>query len=152
MAMDDKRIDQIINKHNGKASALIKILLEIQSENQFLPKEALDRVSVKLKLPLNQVMHTVTFYKVFSLIPKGRHEIHICNGTSCHVRGSQRVIDTLQYLIGIRSGVTDPNSKFSLETVTCLGCCGSGPAIVVDGKHQFEVTSDKVENLLKNCE
>ena len=150
--MDNDRIDQIIDKHQGEASSLIQVLLEIQSENHWLPREALEKVSKKLEVPLNEVLHIATFYKTFSLIPKGRHEIHICTGTSCHVRGSTRLLDAVHDLIGIRPGETDSDLKFSLETVNCLGCCALGPEIVVNGKHHPRIAPAKVEDVLKNYE
>jgi len=150
--MDSERIDQIIDKHQGKASSLIQVLLEIQSENHWLPKEVLDKVSKKLEVPLSRVMQIATFYKTFSLIPKGRHEVHVCTGSSCHVRGSTRLLDRVQDLTGIRPGETDSDSKFSLETGNCLGCCNLGPEIIVDGKHHGRVTPDKAEGVLKNYE
>ena len=94
--MDIDRIDQIIDKHQGEASSLIQVLLEIQSENHWLPKEALERVSERLQVPLSRIQHIATFYKAFSLVPKGRHEVHICMGTACHVRGATRILDTVQ--------------------------------------------------------
>jgi NADH-quinone oxidoreductase subunit E len=148
--MENEKIDLIIDKHHNEASCLIQILLEIQSENHWLPKEALERVSQKLKLPLNQVMNTATFHKTFSLIPGGRHEIHVCNGTSCHVRGSQSLIDTVENNTGIKSGETDPDMKFSLKTVTCLGCCSLGPVMVVDGEVHANMEPAKTEDVLKN--
>ena len=150
--MDNDRIDQIIDKHQGEASSLIQVLLEIQSENHWLPMEALEKVSKKLEVPLNEVLHIATFYKTFSLIPKGRHEIHVCTGSSCHVRGSTRLLDTVQDLIGIRPGETDSDLKFSLETVNCLGCCALGPQIVVNGKHHPRIAPAKAEDVLKNYE
>ncbi len=87
--MDTDRIDRIIDKHQGDASSLIQVLLEIQSEHHWLPKEALERVSERLGVPFTQVLHVATFYKAFSLVPKGRHEIHVCVGTACHVRGAR---------------------------------------------------------------
>ena len=147
--MDNQKIDQIINKHQGKASSLIHVLMEIQSENHWLPKEALDKVSDKLEVPLSRVMQIATFYKTFSLVPKGRHEVHVCMGSSCHVRGSTRLLDKVQDLIGIRAGETDSYSKFSLETGNCLGCCNLGPEIMVDGKHHARMTPAKVEDVLK---
>lgn len=150
--MDDGRIDQIIDKYQGKASALIQILLEIQGEHHWLSKDVLDRVSTRLGVPLSKVQHTVTFFKALSPMPQGRHEIHICNGTSCHVRGSQRLIDAVQELTGIKSGETDPDMKFSLETVTCLGCCGSGPMMVVDGEYYANMAPSEAEGVLKNCD
>ncbi len=147
--MDNQKIDQIINKHQGKASSLIHVLMEIQSENHWLPKEALDKVSDKLEVPLSRVMQIATFYKTFSLVPKGRHEVHVCMGSSCHVRGSTRLLDKVQDLIGIRAGETDSDSKFSLESGNCLGCCNLGPEIMVDGKHHARMTPAKVEDVLK---
>ena len=146
------RIDQIIDKHQGEASSLIQVLLEIQSENHWLPKEALDRVSEKLQVPLARIRHIATFYKAFSLVPKGRHQIHICMGTACHVRGAQRVLDTVQGLTGIRPGETDLDLNFSLETVNCLGCCALGPVMEVDGKTHGRMTPADTAGVLKNYE
>ncbi|HYA43827.1 MAG TPA: NAD(P)H-dependent oxidoreductase subunit E, partial [Syntrophobacteraceae bacterium] len=129
------KIDQIIDKYHGESSYLIQILLDIQSENHWLPGEALERVSERLQVPLTRIQHIATFYKAFSLVPKGRHEIHICMGTACHVRGAPRVLDSVQDLTGIKPGETDLDMKFSLETVNCLGCCALGPVMEVDGKH-----------------
>ena len=148
--MDDGKIDQIIDKYPSDPSSLIQILLEIQSENRWLPKEALKKVSKKLKVPLNRIQHIATFYKAFSLVPKGRHEIHICMGTACHVRGAPRVLDTVQDLIGIRPGETDLDLKFSLETVNCLGCCALGPVMEVDGKYHGKMVPAKTGDVLKN--
>ncbi|MCJ7791670.1 MAG: NAD(P)H-dependent oxidoreductase subunit E [Dehalococcoidia bacterium] len=148
--MDNDKIDQIINKYENDASSLIQVLLEIQSENRWLPKEALEKVSKKLKVPLSRIQHIATFYKAFSLIPRGRHEIHICMGTACHIRGSPRVLDTVQDLTGIRPGETDLDLKFSLETVNCLGCCAMGPVMVVDGKYHGKTVPTKIEDVLKN--
>ncbi len=148
--MDNDKIDQIIDKHECKAGSLIQILLDIQSENHWLPREALDRVSEKLHVPMSKIQHITTFYKSFSLVPKGRHEVHICMGTACHVRGAQRVLDTVQDQIGIKPGETDVELKFSLETVNCIGCCALGPVMVVDGEYHGNIASSQIENVLKN--
>ena len=148
--MNNERIDQIIEKHNGEASSLIQVLLEIQSENHWLPKAALDRVSEKLHVPLTRIQHIATFYKAFSLVPKGRHEIHVCMGTACHVRGATRVLDTVQDLTGIKPGETDLDLKFSLETVNCLGCCALGPVVEIDGKTHGKMAPGETEGVLKN--
>jgi len=150
--MVNERIDQIIDRHHGEASSLIQILLEIQSENHWLPKEAIERVSEKLHVPLTRIMHIATFYKAFSLVPKGRHEIHICVGTACHVRGATRVLNTVQDLMGIKPGETDLDLKFSLETVNCVGCCALGPVLDVDGKIYGNMTPSKTAGVLKNHE
>ena len=150
--MDNGRIDQIIDKHHGEASSLIQVLLEIQSENRWLPKEALEKISKKLQVPLSRTQHIATFYKAFSLVPKGRHEIHICVGTACHVRGATRVLDTVQDLTGIKPGETDLDLKFSLETVNCLGCCALGPVLEVNGKTYGNMGPSKAAEVLKNYE
>ncbi|MGK2907521.1 MAG: NAD(P)H-dependent oxidoreductase subunit E, partial [Desulfuromonadales bacterium] len=106
--MDIGTIDQIIDKHHGEASSLIQVLLEIQSENKWLPKAALARVSEKLDVPMSRIQHITTFYKTFSLVPKGRHEVHVCVGTACHVRGAERILDMVEEVTGVKSGETDP--------------------------------------------
>lgn len=151
-SMELEKIDQIIDKHHGEASSLIQILLEVQSEHHWLPKEVLDRVSERLQVPMSQIQHITSFYKSFSQVPKGRHEIHVCVGTACHVRGAQRVLDTLQDATGIKPGETDTDLKFSLETVNCLGCCALGPVMVVDGEYHGNVVPSKSADVLKNYE
>jgi NADH-quinone oxidoreductase subunit E len=150
--MDTGRIDQIIDRHQGEASSLIQVLLDIQSENHWLPREALERVGERLQLPLTRIQHIATFYKAFSLVPKGRHEIHICMGTACHVRGAARILDTVKDLIGIKPGETDLDLKFSLETVNCLGCCALGPVMKIDGKAHGKMTPGEAADVLKNYE
>jgi NADH-quinone oxidoreductase subunit E len=150
--MDIKGIDQIIDKHHGEASSLIQILLDIQSEHHWLPKETLERVSERLDVPLARIQHIATFYKAFSLVPKGRHEIHICMGTACHVRGAQRVLDTVQDVTGIKPGETDLDLKFSLETVNCLGCCALGPVVEIDGKTHGKIAPAETEGVLASYE
>ena len=132
--MEAERIDQIIDEHQGAPDLLIQILLAIQSEYNWLPKAALQRIAEKLQVPLSRILHIATFYKAFSLVPKGRHKVPICLGPACHVRGAPRILDTVQDLTGIRAGETDLDLKFSLETVNCIGCCALGPVIDIDGK------------------
>lgn len=150
--MDIEKIDQIIEKHGGEDSSLIQIMLDIQSEHHWLPKEALNRVAEKLQVPMSRIQHIATFYKAFSLVPKGRHEVHVCVGTACHVRGAQRVLDTVQDLTGITPGETDAELKFSLETVNCLGCCALGPVMEVDGKHHGNIAPAQIASVLNNCD
>ena len=150
--MEMDRIDQIIDKHQGEASSLIQILLDIQSENHWLPKESLDRVGERLDVPLSRIQHIATFYKAFSLVPKGRHEVHICVGTACHVRGATRILDAVEDAIDIQPGETDLDLKFSLETVNCLGCCALGPVMEVDGKTHGKMSPVKTTDVLKNID
>lgn len=150
--MDIGRIDQIIDSHRGEASSLIQILLDIQGENSWLPDDAMKRVSERLSVPFDRVRHIATFYKAFSLVPKGRHQVHICMGTACHVRGAGRILDKVQELTGIGPGETDLELKFSVETVNCLGCCALGPVLEIDGKTHGKVSPAETVNVLGSYE
>jgi len=144
------KIDQVVEQYQGKPGALIHVLMAVQSENQWLPKEILNTISRKLEVPLSRVIQIASFYKTFRLTPRGRHEIHVCNGTSCHLRGSDRLLDSVQELIGIRPGEMDTDSKYSLETGSCQGCCSLGPEIIIDGRHHGKISPDQTKDLLKN--
>lgn len=151
-AMDSGKIEKIIDKYPNDPSSLIQVLIDIQSEIRWLPKEALRMVSSKLNVPMNRIQHIITFYKAFSVVPKGRHEIHVCTGTACHVRGATRVLDAVEKHTGIRPGETDQELKFSLDTVSCVGCCALGPVVVIDGEYHGNVTSANTEDVFKNYE
>jgi NADH-quinone oxidoreductase subunit E len=147
-ALDLETIDRIIDKHQGAPDSLIQIMLDIQSEYRWLPKAALERVGERLQVPMSRILHIATFYKAFSSVPKGRHQVHICMGTACHVRGAPRVLDTVQDLTGIHPGETDLEFKFSLETVNCLGCCALGPVVEIDGKTHGKVSTAEAADIL----
>ena len=146
--MDNDRVDQIIDKYKGEASSLIQVLLEIQAENHWLPKEALDRVSEKLQVPLTRIQHIATFYKAFSLTPQGRHMIQVCLGTSCHVQGGTKLRDMVEQVLNIKSGETTSDQKFTLHTVNCLGCCALAPVMVVDDDYHSKLSLGKVSEVL----
>lgn len=148
-AMDIERIDEIIDTYHCDPSYLIQVLLDIQAEYNWLPREALERVAERLQVPMPRIQHIATFYKAFSLVPKGRHQIHICVGTACHVRGASRVLDTVENLTGIHPGETDLDLKFSLETVNCLGCCALGPVVEIDGKTHGKMAPAQTAEVLK---
>lgn len=150
--MDTAKIEQIIDKHHCEASSLIEILLDIQNELHWLPREALELVAGKLQVPVSRIQHTATFYKAFSLVPKGRHEIHVCMGTACHVRGAQRVLEVVENITGIGPGETDEEMKFSLDTVNCLGCCALGPVMEIDEQHLGKLAPAMAADLLKKYE
>jgi NADH-quinone oxidoreductase subunit E len=150
--MDAERIDRIIDAHQGAPDLLIQALLAIQSECNWLPEAALKRTSERLQVPMSRILHIATFYKAFSLVPKGRHKVHICMGTACHVRGAPRVLDTVQDATGIAAGETDLERKFSLETVNCVGCCALGPVIDIDGKIHGNVSKGNATDILKRYE
>ncbi len=147
-----ERVDAIIDRHGAEPSALIQVLLELQGELHWLPREALARVGERLVVPQSRIQRIATFYKAFSLVPKGRHEIHVCMGTACHVRGAGRVLDKVKELTGIAPGETDLELKFSLETVNCLGCCALGPVMEIDGKTHGKLGAEGAATVLESYE
>ena len=150
--MNLDRIDQIIDEHRSEASSLIQVMLDIQAENHWLPREALERVCVRLEIPFSRIQHIATFYKAFSLVPKGRHQVHVCMGTACHVRGAPRVLGKVEDHTGIKSGETDLDLKFSLETVNCLGCCALGPVMEINGTTHGRLSPTETADVLSSYE
>ena len=145
-------VDSILNKWRGNGSSLISIMLDIQSEYSYLPKDALIRVSEQLNIPLINVYSVATFYKSFSLKPRGKHLITVCLGTACHVRGAPNVLNEIENQLNVKVGETTPDNNFTLETVRCLGTCAIGPVITIDGKYYGQMNSKKLHSILKNYE
>jgi NADH-quinone oxidoreductase subunit E len=135
-------------EHNGTEASLISVLEKIQARYHYLPREAMILVSEGLGVPLSQVYSVATFYNAFSLERRGRHEICVCVGTACHVRGAKRVLTRLEERLGIKPGETTPDWNYSLDTVHCLGACALGPIVVVDGEYSGQMHPKKVANLL----
>ncbi len=150
--IDSASIDLIIDRHQADACALIQVLLEVQRECNWLPQAALQRIGERLQVPLSRIQHIATFYKAFSLVPKGRHQVNVCLGTACHVRGASRVLHSVEELTGINAGETDLELKFSVETVNCLGCCALGPVVEIDGKTHGNVATADAPGILEQYE
>jgi NADH-quinone oxidoreductase subunit E len=147
--MTPKEIDKIIERYEQKESAILAILQDIQVKERYLPKEVLEHVGEHLHIPLNKIYRIATFYRAFSLKPRGRHEICVCMGTACHVRGAQRIGDQINLELGIRPGETTEDQNFTLETVNCLGVCAAGPVLAIDGQYFGKMSPAKVEGTLK---
>lgn len=140
-------IDEIIDEYHSEKSALIQILLKIQAKYNWLPKPALLWVSERLNIPMSQILNIATFYKAFSLEPRGQHLVRICLGTACHVRGSPRILDEIKRFLKIEPGETTQDGNFTLETVNCLGTCAIGPVVVIDDKY-FTVKPGQFEKII----
>lgn len=138
-----------VEKYGAKRSSLIQILHETQREYRYLPEQALRNISSLMDIPLTDIYGVATFFKAFSLEPKGKHTVVCCMGTACHVRNSPGVLDELKRILGIEPGGTTEDMLFSLETVNCLGACALGPVVVIDGKYHGEMTPSRVKKLLK---
>ena len=147
VTMDDK-IESILASFNHDRGMLVSILQDIQAEYHYLPREALERVSKSLLVPLSQVYGVATFFKAFSLEPRGQHLINVCLGTACHVRGAVRVLESMERELGLSAGETTKDLKFTLETVNCVGACALGPVVIVDGDYHGQMKSEKVKDTL----
>ena len=149
MQISVSEINDIINRVATGDGSLIAALEEIQERYRYLPPEALILASERLGVPLSQAYAVATFYNAFSLKPKGKHCLHVCMGTACHVRGSPQVLDRLETKLNIKSGDTTRDHLFTLETVNCLGACALGPIVVTDGEYSGQMTPQKTDQLLK---
>jgi NADH-quinone oxidoreductase subunit E len=148
MIMD--QIDQIIDKYINDEGVLIQLLLDIQHELNWIPKEAIMRINERLKIPVSEIYRVASFYTALSLKPRGRHLIRVCLGTACYVRGGPRILDSVECRLGIRAGETTSDGKFTLETVNCLGCCALGPVIEIDGQYHGRLSSANIEKMLSS--
>jgi NADH-quinone oxidoreductase subunit E len=145
-------IDSVMERHGFRKSRLVGILQDIQRELRYLPQEALHHVAERLNLPLPRVYGVATFYKSFSLRPRGRHTISVCMGTACHVQGGVGILEKLERELGIHPGDMTYDERFSLECVRCVGCCGLAPVFVVDDDFHGKMTQDKVAGVIEGYE
>ena len=152
MVQELTEVDEIIGKYGGDRSALIQILLDIQREKRCVSKNALKRVSQRLGVPLTQIYQVATFYKAFSLMPKGRHSASVCLGTACQVRGAPRLLDKVIETLKVKPGETSADMRLSLDTVNCLGCCALGPVMVVDGEYYGKPSVKEIEQIGTACD
>lgn len=146
--MSFEKIDLILEKYECRHDALISIMQDIQRLERYLPPETLKYVSQRMEVPLSRVYYIATFYKSFSLEPRGRHIIRVCLGTACHLNGAVQNREQIERTLCIRDGETTQDMIFSLETVNCVGTCALAPVTVVDDTYYDAVTPGKVEKIL----
>lgn len=149
--MELSMVDSIVNAHKRKTWALISILQDIQKENGYLSQEILKRVAEQMDMPLTRLYEVATFYRTLSLIPQGKHNVTICSGTACHVRGSNRILSELKSYLSVEAGETTEDGEFTLNVVNCLGACAIGPVVVLDGKYHGKMTPSRAKELLDKC-
>ena len=145
-----EKVGQVLAKYQHDKSALIDVLHDTQSEIGYLPKEALEAIHTGLDVPLSRVYSVATFFKAFSLTPRGRHLINVCLGTACHVRGSDKVLEQMEKELGIKTGSNTDDLRFTLETVNFVGACALGPMVIIGEDYHGEMTPEKVGEVLKN--
>jgi NADH-quinone oxidoreductase subunit E len=146
------KVDEIITSHGDNPELLIQILLDLQNEFRWLSPPVLARVSAKLAVSVSHLYGLTTFYSHFSLVPKGRHSMHVCIGTACHVRGANKLLDRVTSAVGVGPGETTKDEKFSVDTVNCLGACALGPVMVADGEYLSDPTPDLIARKVDSCE
>lgn len=146
--MNDRKVTSVIKKHNNDPSQVVSVLQDIQSEFLFLPKEILEQVSRQLDIPLSRVYAVATFFRAFSLKPRGKHLINVCLGTACHVRNAEKILERLELNLNVKKGQTTKDNKYTLETVNCMGACALGPVMKIDQQYHGQMSPDKVTKIL----
>lgn len=147
--MDTQALDAILSKYPQDPSYIIQVLLDVQNELYYLPKDVIEQVSKRLHVPMSRSYHLATFYKAFSLKPKGKYPIAVCTGTACHVQGAIKILEQIERELKIKEGETTADKKFSIESVRCLGCCGLAPVVTVGKNLHGKVPVSKVTKILK---
>jgi NADH-quinone oxidoreductase subunit E len=147
--MDTSVVSEIIERHKSEPRAIIAMLQDIQDEYRYIPRDVLVELSDRLGIPKSRTYALATFFKAFTLKPRGEHHICVCVGTACHVQGGQRIIERLERELGIALGDTTADGKFSLEAVRCVGCCSLAPVVVIGDDLYGKVRQDRLKGLLK---
>jgi NADH-quinone oxidoreductase subunit E len=148
MKINPQELSKIVDKYHNEKSSLIAVLQDVQERYNWLPPEALKTISEKLSVSLIDVYSVATFYRAFSLTPRGKHVVTVCLGTACHVRGAPTVLDRMMHKLKVEPGCTTPDENFTLESVNCLGACALAPIVVVDGKYYGQTTVQKVDQIV----
>jgi NADH-quinone oxidoreductase subunit E len=147
--MELATVEKIIREHGAQKSALIAMLQDVQQEFNYLPEDVLAHLSRTLGVPLSRAYSLATFYRAFSLKPKGRHPIAVCMGTACHVKAAVKILEKFERQLKIKLGQTTPDLNFGLEEVRCLGCCGLAPVVTVGLDLFGKVTLPKVDQIIR---
>jgi len=142
-------IDTILERYPGEPRYLISLLQDVQASYNYISEENMNLVCDHAGVPLSQAWAVGTFYKSFSLEPKGEHEIKVCLGTACHLKGAQRLVDNLSRKLDVEPGHTTSDLKVTLETVNCLGACAIAPVAVIDEKYHGRMNARKLDKIIK---
>jgi NADH-quinone oxidoreductase subunit E len=151
-ALDLQPLEEILAQYEGQKGAVIPILQHIQNAYGYLPSEIMAITSRKTKIPISQLFGVATFYAQFRLTRRGRHLIRVCDGTACHVRGSEKTVQAIENAFRVGPGETSPDYKYTLELVYCVGSCGLAPVAVVDEKVYGKTRPEPFVRQLKKLE
>ncbi len=146
--MNTTSVEKIIEKYHGDSSALIAILQDVQEEFNYIPEEAAIRLSDAMHIPLSRTYSLATFFRAFSLTPRGRYPISVCMGTACHVKGGQRILEKIERELNIKAGEVTPDLNFGLEAVRCLGCCGLAPVVTIGNDLYGQINLTRITKTL----
>jgi NADH-quinone oxidoreductase subunit E len=150
-ALDD-RVDTIIDSYGADPAVSLAVLHEIQREYNYLPRAALERVSERMDVDLGELYRMATFYRSFTLRPKGEFCIRVCLGTACHVHGGPRILEAFERELGIRAGESTADGSYSLEATACLGACAQAPFVMVNDVPYPQMSADRVPEVLEACQ
>lgn len=148
--MNNNEITAIICKYPREERFSLGIMQDLQRQFNYVPREGMEMIAEYLSVPLSDLYSMATFYKALSLKPKGEFNIKLCDGTACHIRGSQQLIDGLYRILGLHPGETTQDGKFSIETVNCVGSCAQAPVVVINEECYGKMTQEKLIQLIKN--
>jgi NADH-quinone oxidoreductase subunit E len=141
-------MEKVLNNFRTDQKDLIHVLHRVQAEFGYIPEAAIAKIAHYLRISESEVYGVLTFYRAFSLKPRGKHVVTICLGTACHVRGAPRILDEFGRRLGIQAGETSEDNRFTLETVNCVGACALGPIAIVDGEYHGQVKSSDIEKIV----
>ena len=148
MEKEAKLIKEIVNRYDREVGMLISMMQDLQAECGYLPAEQLRRLSKLLEVPLTRIYSVATFYSSFHLAPKGQHEVTLCMGTVCYLKGAGHISDTIRNEFQVEPGGTTLDSLFTFQPVNCVGACALAPVMVVDGKYYDGVTPESAMEIL----
>jgi len=150
--IDLSEVDSIVEPYLGKKEMVIPVLQKVQDHYGYLPRPAMEQVSQRMRIPLSRLYGVATFYAQFKMKPRGRYIIRVCKGTACHIQGSPKIAGRIEDLLGIESGETTEDLRFTLEEVACIGACALAPVIMINDDPHGRLTLDKIEEILDSYE
>lgn len=150
--LDLSQVDSIVEPYLGQKEMVIPILQKVQEYYSYLPREAMERVAIRMRIPLSRLYGVTTFYAQFKMKPRGRYIIRVCKGTACHIQGSPKIAERIEETLGVLSGETTGDLKFTLEEVACIGACALAPVIMVNDDPHGRLSPDKMKSILDSYE
>lgn len=150
--IDLSQVDLIVEPYLNKKEMVIPVLQKVQEHFGYLPRKAMEQVSLRMRIPLSRLYGVATFYAQFKMKPRGRFIIRVCKGTACHIQGSPKIAERIEDTLGIEGGETTDDLKFTLEEVACIGACALAPVIMINDDPHGRLSPDKIEEILNSYE